>query len=160
VVEPQTDDQQLDETMTRRRIHDALENIIEDVSKGEEVTVTTDEPTNSLLVHAPPARMEEIARLIEALDVANVRASQAENLVYRVYMVEIPSKDGNLKVFSLILERPSQLPSTDLLDALKGADLQIGTFLQSNEWSGKRHVAACDPGPGRLRRPISPSKSG
>jgi len=35
-----------------------------------------------------------------------------------------------------VVERPSQLPSAELLDALKGADLQIGTFVQSNEWSG------------------------
>jgi len=113
-----------------------LEDIIEDVSRGDEVTVTADEASNSLVVRAPRARMEEIAQLISALDSHVIRAAQAEDLMYRVYMLEVPSKDQNLRPFSLILERPSQLPSTDLLDTLKEADLQIGTFVQSDEWSG------------------------
>jgi hypothetical protein len=122
----------------RVQYHSARElaDIIRDVCKTDEVTVTPDESTSSLVVRAPQARMEEITQLISALDVTNVRETQAENLMYRVYMLEVPSKDQNFKAFSLILERPSQLPSTDLLDAFKGPDLQIGTFVQSNEWSG------------------------
>jgi len=121
----------------RVQYHSARElaNIIRDVCKTDEVTVTPDESTSSLVVRAPRARMEELTQLISALDVTNVRESPAENLMYRVYMLEVPSKDQNLRAFSLILERPSQLPSADMLDTFKGADLQISTFVQSNEWS-------------------------
>lgn len=114
-----------------------LADIIRDVCKTDEVTVTPDESTSSLVVRAPQTRMEELSQLIGALDVTNVREAQTENLMYRVYMLEVPSKDQNLKAFSLILERPSQWPSADLLDTFKGADLQIGMFVQSNEWSEK-----------------------
>jgi hypothetical protein len=109
--------------------------VIESVSQRDEVTITADESTNSLVVRAPRAKMEEIAQLISALDVRTLGTVGAEDLMYRVYMLEVPSKDQNLKPFSLILERPSQLPSTDLLDTFNGPDVQIGAFAQSKEWS-------------------------
>jgi len=137
VSQPASSQSEMEVKIFRLQYHPVheLADIIEDVTRGEEVTVTAAESTNSLVVRAPQARMEELSRLIAALDITDVRAAQAENLMYRVYMLEVPSKDQNLKAFSLILERPSQVLSTDLLDSFKGADLQIGTFVQSNEWS-------------------------
>jgi hypothetical protein len=87
-------------------------------------------------VTAPPEQMRTIERLIQQLDTQAVRGSQVQSLMYRVYMLELPSKDQNLKPFSVLLERSSQLSPAQFMEAIKDAGLQIGAFLQSNEWAG------------------------
>lgn len=98
--------------------------------------IVADERSNRLIVTAPPEQMRTIERLIQQLDTQAVRGSQVQSLMYRVYMLELPSKDQNLKPFSVLLERSSQLSPAQFMDAIKDAGLQIGTFLQSNEWAG------------------------
>jgi hypothetical protein len=78
--------------------------------------------------------MKDILQVIAELDQANVNVQQTQYLTYRVYMLELPSKDQNLKPFSVLLERSSQLPAGQVLNAAKEANVQIGAFLQDNRW--------------------------
>jgi len=112
-----------------------LSSLIRILSRGE-ATVVPDEHSNQLILTAPEERVKDILRVVEALDVANVRVQQTQYLTYRVYMLELPSKDQNLKPFSILLERSSQLPPGQALDATKDASVQIATLLQNNEWMG------------------------
>jgi hypothetical protein len=48
-------------------------------------------------------------------------------------MFEIPSKDGDMKPFSMILQVPEQFSSKDLLNAAKDENLQISGFHISDE---------------------------
>jgi len=114
-----------------------LADLIRAVTGEQEArTIVADERNNGIIVTATPERLQEIERLIERLDTSGVPAAQSQNLMCRVYVLEIPSKDQNLKGFCLVLERASPLPAAEVYDTLKDADLQIGTFLQSNEWGG------------------------
>ena len=57
-------------------------------------------------------------------------------MIYRIYMLELPSEHEDLKPFSIVLERPSQLPAADLLEAIQYADMQLGAFSQVIAESG------------------------
>jgi hypothetical protein len=98
--------------------------------------VYSDRRSNRLIVQATQGQMEEIARLIEMMDVTDSRSAitQAiQNLVYRVYMFEIPSNDKGNKSFSMILQTPAQVPSTQLLGLAEEKGIQVSDFLVSNE---------------------------
>jgi len=102
-------------------------------SIAPEVGVTSDEKSNRLILTAPAERMKELLNLIQQLDVPNAGTLQTQYLTYRVYMLEIPLKGQDFKSFSLVLERPSRQSSTELLDALKDKDLQIGGLFQGDQ---------------------------
>jgi hypothetical protein len=110
--------------------------IIRTVAGGANVRVVEDDRSNLLILTAPQARVPEIELLIKQLDQPDASAAQAQNLMYRVYMLEIPAKDQTLKAFSLVLEGSSQLPSVELLDALKDKELQVAALYQ--EGRGRR----------------------
>jgi hypothetical protein len=112
-----------------------LENLLRNLSEGE-VNVVTDERTRRLIITAPQKRMDQMLSLIRELDKPNMEIQQAQYLMYRVYMLELPSKDQKLKPFSMLLERSSQLSRGQFLDAVKEADLQFAAWSQSNEWLG------------------------
>jgi hypothetical protein len=121
------------------RYYDCLElaDLIRNVTSEHNANViVADERSNRLIVTAPPEQMRVIERLIQQLDTQAVRGSQVQSLMYRLYMLELPSKGQNLKPFSILLERSSQLPAVQVLDAARDGELQIATFLQSNEWIG------------------------
>ncbi len=101
---------------------------------GEEILM--DERSNRLILRAPQEHMKEMLSLIEQLDVPDIGAPQTQPLTYRVYMLEIPSTGRDLKPFSIVLERPSQWSSPELLDAVQDEQLQIGALHQSDEWAG------------------------
>jgi hypothetical protein len=98
--------------------------------------IVADERSNRLIVTASPERMREIERLIQQLDTRGVRGPQVQSLMYRVYMLELPSKDQSLKPFSVLLERSSQLSPVQFMDAIKDGGLQIATWLQNSDWIG------------------------
>jgi hypothetical protein len=98
--------------------------------------VYSDRRSNRLIVQATQGQMEEITRLIEMMDVTDSGSAitQAiQNLMYRIYMFEIPSKDQGSKSFSMILQASAQLPSTELLSVAVEKGIQISDFLVSNE---------------------------
>ena len=96
--------------------------------------IVADEQSNRLIVTASPEQMRTIERLIQQLDTQAVRGSQVQSLMYRVYMLELPSRDQNLRPFSVLLERSSQLPLGQVLNAAKEANVQIGALFQDNRW--------------------------
>ncbi len=111
-----------------------LAGLIQNLSQGEPtVNVLADQRSNTIILTASERRMQEIIKVIAALDVPNEETQQSQYLACRVYMLELPAKDQNLKPFSLLLERPSELPAEQLLDAAKDANVQISTLLQRTE---------------------------
>ncbi len=110
--------------------------ILKTVIKGQDVQIVADERSNSLIITAPRAYVPQIELLLKQLDVPNAPASQIRNLMYRIYLIELPSKDQNLKSFSLVLERSSPLPSAQLLEALKDKDLQVSALYQEGRDGG------------------------
>jgi hypothetical protein len=75
--------------------------------------------------------MNDVAALIEKLDVADseLKGSQTlENLVYRVFMLEIPSKDQGLKPFSMILQASAQVTSATLLNVAAKEKIEVSDY--------------------------------
>jgi len=112
-----------------------LANLLEALSGGEGTHIIVDENVGRLIVQAQPDRAREIIRLIEQLDVEGVSAPQSQPLLCRIYMVEVPPKQSNLKPFTVVLQTPSPVSSADLLGAIQGEDLRIGRLLQGKEWT-------------------------
>ena len=98
-----------------------MSNLLAAVSQGQ-ATIVADQRSNQLIITAPARRLQEMEHLMAALDVADLSVPQSQYLVCRVYMLELPTKDQNLKSFSVLLERPSQLPPEQVLDAAKDAN--------------------------------------
>ena len=108
--------------------------LITDVFKIE---VHQDPRLNRLIVNTTKEKMRGVTSLIEAMDVPDSKAStphEIQNLVYRVYMFEIPSGNKGMKPFSMILRTSTHVSSQALLDAAADKDLQISEFLQSNDF--------------------------
>ncbi len=69
---------------------------------------------NRVIVNVTQEQMESIENLIQAMDVADSEAStprDTQNLVYRIYMFEIPSGDRCKKPFSMILRTSTHVTS-------------------------------------------------
>ncbi len=99
----------------------------------DQVRIAIDQHSNRLILTGPQKRIDQTLRLISELDVPREEAQQSQYLTCRVYMFELPSKDQNLKPFSVLLERSSQWPTEWLLDAARDANVQISTLLQRME---------------------------
>jgi hypothetical protein len=126
----------------RLRYADAedMASMIENVFR---IQVYADERLNNIIVNARPEQMESIENLIEASDVPDPEAStprDVQNLVYRVYMFEIASRDEGMKPFSMILQTSAQLSSTELLDAAAATKIQISDFFISDEGEGEQTI--------------------
>jgi len=99
-----------------------------------QATIIPDQRSNQLVITAPQGRLDELLEVISRLDVADQTAQQqAQYLTCRVYMLELPSKDQNLKSFSVLLERQSDFPTSELMDAAKGVNVQIVTLSQRHQ---------------------------
>ena len=114
-------------------IADNLANLIGNLFR---IQVQTDYRLNRLIVNATQDQMEGVENLIQAMDVADSQASaprDIQNLIYRIYMFEIPSVDQGMKPFSIILKTTANLSSSELLDAVMYNDLHISEVLQSSD---------------------------
>lgn len=109
---------------------DGLSRIIMALIPLNEATIAVDGVSQRLIVAAAPDLLEQTERLIRELDVNPADDVDVAQMLYRIYMLELPPEHGDLKPFSMLLERSSQLPPEDLLDAVGYADTQIGTFSQ------------------------------
>jgi hypothetical protein len=101
--------------------------------------VYSDGRSNQLILTATPEQMDDVQALIEKLDVEDSQSAAGpavENLVYRVYMFEIPSKDKDLKPFSMILRTFAQMRSTALLDVAAAQKIQVSDFVIGDEQGG------------------------
>jgi hypothetical protein len=111
-----------------------LASLITDVFR---IQVNVDYRLNRLIINATKEQIESVESLIRAMDVAAPEASTSrdvQNLVYRIYMFEIPSGDQDMKSFSMILRTSAHVSSQELLDAAADEDLQISEFYQSNDF--------------------------
>jgi hypothetical protein len=92
---------------------------------------------NHLIVNATKEQMKSVERLIKAMDVAGPEASrpaEAQDFVYRIYMLETALGDPGLKPFSMTLRTSTHVSSQGLLDITGDKDLQISEFLQSDDF--------------------------
>ena len=115
---------------------DQLARIIEAVIPPHEATIAVDGASHKLIVAASPRRMEQIDQVIDNLDAEPVDDSDFPQMMYRIYMLELPSGHDNLKPFSLVLEGTSLLRAAPLLDALQDPDVRIGFLSQEPEDAG------------------------
>jgi hypothetical protein len=112
---------------------DELSNLIMNVFGIE---VHPDTRSNRLIVNATEEQMKGILRLADEMDVPNSETStpqDIQNLVYRIYMFEIASRDEGMKPFSMILQVPPEASTTQLVDAARDDELQISGFCLSDE---------------------------
>ena len=122
---------------------DDLRDLIENIFSINGDKIYADRNSNRLIIQATNEQMADIEALIEKLDVADaeLKGSQMrENLVYRVYMFEIPSKDQELKSFSMILQVPSAIPSAELLKLAIAKNIQVSDFLIIDEGDSENDV--------------------
>ncbi len=130
-----------------------LARILEELSGGGETSIIVDGDTNNrLIIRAMPDRIQEMMPLVQALDVSRV-SEATQPLLCRVYMVEVPPKQSNLKPFTVVLRTASPVDSQQLLNAIEeGENLRIGRLLQGSEW-------ALDDEPRILIRGVAASKA-
>lgn len=98
--------------------------------------VYSDRRSNRLIIKTTKEQMNDVLTLIKKLDVADsdlARTQAIQNIVHRIYMLEIPSKDVDMKPFSMILQASPQLSSIELLNAAKDKNLRISGFHLSDE---------------------------
>jgi len=103
-----------------------LAELLRQLSGDREIGVFFKESDNRLILQARPDHMQEILRLIAQLDVRDMSARDAQFLACRIYMLEVPAKGAALKPFAMVLGMVKPPSSLQMLDALKGDDLQIG----------------------------------
>lgn len=110
-----------------------LADILRVLVPQDQVTITSDEHSNRLIVAAPSDQLEQIQRVIAELDTPAHDGPEAQQVMYRIYMLEQPSEHENLRPFSLVLEGTSLLRATELLDAVQDADMRIDSLEQKPE---------------------------
>lgn len=115
---------------------DGLARIIRALVPIHEASFAVDGVSQSLIVAAAPDRLQKIERVIRDLDAPPADKAEAPQMIYRVYMLELPSEHENLKPFSLVLEGTSLMRATQLLAALQEADVRIGFLSQKPEDAG------------------------
>jgi hypothetical protein len=106
------------------------------------IEVYPDRRSNRLIVNATEEQTKNILSLAEAMDVEGPEASTArdiQNLVYRIYMFEVPSRDKDMNPFSMILRTFAQLRSTALLDVAAAQKIQVSDFVISDEQGGEQN---------------------
>jgi hypothetical protein len=91
----------------------------------DQVTITSDDHSNRLIVAALPDRLEQIQRVIKELDTPAYDGPEAQQVMYRVYMVELPSQVEAMKSFSLMVDSHSGLSVSDIMDFVEKADIQL-----------------------------------
>jgi hypothetical protein len=115
---------------------DDLERFIKDIFRIG--SVYSDRRSNQLVIKTKKKQMKDIAALIAKLDIPGsglATTGEALNVISRIYMFEVPSKNADMKPFSMILQTTDRFSSTELLKAAKSENLQISEF----HLDGERH---------------------
>jgi len=105
--------------------------LIENIFSIDGEKIHADRSANQLILQATKEQMADIEDLIRELDVAATKLESnqmLENLVYRVFMFEIPSKNQEMKSFSMIIRMPSDKPSSTVLENAAEVEIQISDF--------------------------------
>jgi len=112
---------------------DLLGRILAELIPNHEATMVADAVSNKLIVTATPDRMQQIQRVLEELYVPQGGGLDAQQMMYRVYMLELPSKHQGLRPFSIMMMGSAQLPPDRVLTAGNGNDMQIESFHQASK---------------------------
>lgn len=102
-----------------------MSRILETICGGDGTQIVVDENANCIIVRAMPERMEEIQQLVAQLDRPTESAPQSEPLLCRVYMVEVPSKQSDLRPFNIVLYPPAGMDLSNLLKVSEDKQLEI-----------------------------------
>ena len=105
-----------------------LKSTISDIFGNDRVA--TDQRTNSLIINAAKDQMQSILNLIQQLDVEGTSSQVTQNVFYRIYMLEIPSPNQQLKPFSLVIKAPSKNITGDFLKQFSDDRLNLSDFYQ------------------------------
>jgi hypothetical protein len=108
-----------------------LEDLIENIFSIDRDKIHGDDRSNQLIVQATKSQMEDIEALIAQLDVPDAKSASSQaldNLVYRVFMFEIPPKDQTLKPFSMILQASMQVTSATILGIAAKEKIEISDY--------------------------------
>lgn len=117
-------------------VADVVVGILENVIDEEEIIVDYDDRTNSVIVAGPPARMDMIGTVIAALD----KATPLTQMMYRVYMLELPPEDPNLGSFTLVIEDSKEFLAEEIMLAIEDAHLHIGAIRQRRLSNGRAEL--------------------
>ncbi|MBN1363015.1 MAG: hypothetical protein JW993_20620 [Sedimentisphaerales bacterium] len=110
--------------------------ILKAVTPPREVVVSANEQTNSIVVSAPAARRREIENLISELDTYTI----PPQMMYRVYMLELPPEDPNLKAFTVVVENSTEFLADDIMRAIQDSHLQVGAIHQHRLSNGRSEL--------------------
>ena len=113
---------------------DELEDLIMNIFRIR--NIYSDQRSNRLIMQVTEEQRNNVMKFIEKLDVPDFdlpRTQAIQNVVYRIYMLEIPPKDVDMKPFSMILQTSPQFSSTELLNAAKNKNMRISGFHLSDE---------------------------
>lgn len=117
---------------------DELRNLISDIYRIR--NIYSDRPSNRLIIQTTREQMSDVLGLIAKLDVESdsARTQGFQIVMPRIYMFEIPSKDVDMKPFSMILQTSPQFSPAQLLNAAKDKNLKISGFYLSDERDRER----------------------
>ncbi|MCP4257659.1 MAG: hypothetical protein GY774_09065 [Planctomycetes bacterium] len=105
--------------------------------------IYSDRRMNRLIIQVTKEQRNHIMNLIEELDVPDpdgAGTQEAQNVIHRIYMFEIPSRDVDMRPFSMILQTSGQFSSKELLNAVADKSLRISEFLQSDDGRGQQET--------------------
>ncbi len=117
---------------------DELRNLITNIYRIR--NIYSDRPSNRLIIQTTKEQMDDVLALIKKLDVESdsARTQEFQIVMPRIYMFEIPSKDVDMKLFSMILQTSPQFSSAQLLNSAKDKNLKISGFYLRDERDRER----------------------
>lgn len=115
---------------------DDMERLIVDIFSIDSEKVHADSRSIRIIILATQKQMNDIEALIEKLDVPDSKLEPGQefgNLVYRVYMFEIPSKDQGMKSFTMILQASGSVTSAAILNAAVTEKIEVSDYVTNDE---------------------------
>jgi hypothetical protein len=118
---------------------DELANLIMNIFRIR--NIYSDQRSNRLVIQATKGQINDVLALLAKLDVPDSglpTTKEALSVISRIYMFELPSKDRDMKPFSMILQTSRQFSSTELLNLAKDKNLQISKFQINDDRRGEQ----------------------
>ncbi|MHC4440425.1 MAG: secretin N-terminal domain-containing protein, partial [Planctomycetota bacterium] len=113
-----------------------LERLIVDIFSIDSEKVHADSRSNRIILQARQKQMNDVEALIEKLDVADSKLELGQafgNLIYRVYMFEIPPKDQGMKSFTMILQASGSVTSASILNVAATEKIEVSDYVTIDE---------------------------
>jgi len=107
-----------------------LAQIVDMVARDSRFAI--DEVSNRLIVTGPSNELDEVATLIQALDVPKVQAVESQPMMCRAYMLELASPSSALRPFHIEATGSDPLPSEQVLMVSDGDQLKTERFFQQS----------------------------